>query len=481
MQMRAPLRAGRAKLWRAIFGDAVLRPMVLRSVVLRFVVPAGPVFALAVFGLGVFGLGVFGFAGRAMPDAIAAVPVTPPSFAASLPPGTQITPRPFAALPGWTKDAHEEAFSAFLVSCHAVIAKAPALRQGFPLPEALQKLCAKAVDYSALESSAFAPAPSPPVQSSRRLSRKAARDWFEAHFLPYEISPPRSTTTASPLPGALGASGPASGFLTAYYEPVLVASRRQNAAFPVPVLARPANLVPLAPGEQTPYPTRAQIWQGALAGQGLEIAWLRDKADLFITQVQGSARIEWVEGGTTRLVYAGRNGHPYTSIGKILVESGAIALPDMALETLLAWLRADTARGEAMMNHNASYVFFALDDTLSPDLGPVGGAGINLTAGRSLAVDRSVWPYGLPIYIVAAPLTPEGPRAPIERLMIAQDTGSAITGPARGDYFMGTGPQAGMRAGLVRDPARFFVLWPRREPEPQTSGKSLTPGKNPKP
>lgn len=212
-----------------------------------------------------------------------------------------------------------------------------------------------------------------------------------------------------------------------------------------------------------PYPDRAAIWAGELGDRARPIAWLRDKTELFIIQVQGSARLNFSDGASARLTYAGRNGHPYTSIGRILVENGSIPLAEMSLERLMGWLRTDPARGRALMERNRSYVFFALEPMADPKRGPIGGAGVPLTAGRSLAIDRAIWPYGLPVWISVSPLMPEGPRASLDRLMIAQDTGSAIVGPARGDFFMGSGPEAGTRAGLVRDSMRFIVLLPRGE------------------
>ncbi|MCA0406650.1 MAG: MltA domain-containing protein, partial [Proteobacteria bacterium] len=180
-----------------------------------------------------------------------------------------------------------------------------------------------------------------------------------------------------------------------------------------------------------------------------------------ITQVQGSARLRLPDGRITRLVYAGRNGHPYTSIGRKIVERGDMTLEEMTLAKLMAYLRADAARGRALMELNRSYVFFARNDALDAAKGPIGGAGVPLTPHRSLAIDRTLWPYGLPVFIAVNPLTPQGPRQRMERLMIAQDTGSAILGPARADYFMGSGAQAGERAGLVRDALRFITLLPK--------------------
>ncbi|MCZ8376718.1 MAG: MltA domain-containing protein [Beijerinckiaceae bacterium] len=360
-----------------------------------------------------------------------------------LPEGTRTRVLEWADVPGWTGDNHAEAFSAFLRTCPAGI---PALRAGQPRPPALQRTC----DHAFAERDALL------------ADGGQARLFFERHFLPVEIIP---------------ASG--AGFLTGYYEPELEASRQQRPGFPEPVLGRPADLVtvpqgepapsPLdaslqawrrGPGGPEPYPDRKAIWAGALSGQGLEIAWLRGKPELFITQVQGSARLRWAEGGIGRLRYAGRNGHPYTSIGRKLVERGIMALETMTLAKLMGWLRDNPAEARALMEENRSYVFFQLDESLSPEEGPIGGAGVPLVAGRSLAVDRSIWPYGLPVFIEASPLVPEGGRQRIARLMIAQDTGSAIVGAARGDFFVGSGSAAGDSAGLFRDPVRFIILVP---------------------
>lgn len=362
----------------------------------------------------------------------------------ALPAGTRVEPLGFADLPGWQADDHAAAFATFFESCGALVANDTALRMATPPPAALVATCGKALALG------------------KGVTSTQARTFFEAHFTPFDIIPQGG-----------------SGFLTAYFEPVIDASLEQSAAFPVPVLGRPADLVTFQPGESLasphehlqaarrtaaglePFPDRAAIWDDALAGKGLAIAWLRDHAELFITQVQGSARLRLPDGRMTRLVYAGRNGHPYTSIGRKLVEAGEIPLPEMSLGRLMGWLRANPARGRALMEENRSYVFFARDDSAPPDRGPIGGAGLPLTTGRSLAIDRTIWPYGLPVQIAVEPLIPAGGRQRIERLMIAQDTGSAIVGPARGDYFMGTGAEAGERAGLVRDTCRFIVLWPR--------------------
>lgn len=369
-------------------------------------------------------------------------PALPPELA-RLPEGTRAERRFFADVAGWAEDDHLAAFAAFRITCRAILGDQAALRDALPASDGLVAACRAAA--------AVGEAP----------AKEAARTFFEAHFSPFEIVPPSGQ-----------------GFLTAYYEPELQASLTRSEAYPVPALGRPADLVTLKQGETRPgldaglqaarqiasgleaYADRAAIWAGALDGRGLEIAWLRDHADLFITQVQGSARVKFTDGSHARLVYAGRNGHPYTSVGRKIVERGGMTVEEMTLAKLMAYLRADPARGRALMEENRSYVFFALNRDLPADQGPIGGAGVPLTTGRSLAIDRTIWPYGLPVFIDTNPLTPAGPRARIARLMIAQDTGSAIVGPARGDFFMGSGDEAGDRAGLVRDSMRFVVLLP---------------------
>jgi membrane-bound lytic murein transglycosylase A len=365
------------------------------------------------------------------------------AVARTLPAGTIARPLAFSAIEGWQADDPRAALAAFLETCKPILDGTAALRDALPPPEALQRACGAArglVNPAAAEARAF----------------------FETQFEPFEIIPEAGA-----------------GFLTAYFEPEIEASLTPDPDFPVPVLARPDDLVTLRAGETRagidsalqaarrtsggfePYPDRQAIWAGALDGQNLAIAWLRDHAELFITQVQGSARLVLPDGKRSRLVYAGRNGHPYTSIGKRLVENGDIPLPEMSLARLMGWLRSNPQRGRALMEENRSYVFFARDDAAPANRGPIGGAGIPLTTGRSLAVDRTIWPYGLPVFVDMAPLTPEGGRQRLARLMVAQDTGSAIVGPARGDYFMGSGRSAGEQAGLVRDASRFIVFWPR--------------------
>lgn len=365
------------------------------------------------------------------------------------PPQALVEPVPFERLAGWSQDDHAEVFAVFLRHCQADRSRsAPALRLAVAPPPALLAACDAAL--------ALPLAP----------DRGVARAFFERWFRPYRIRP-----------------GGSSGFLTGYFEPVVEGSTVPTAAFAAPVYARPPDLVTLGPGDHPPgldpvlasarrvgdrleeHPDRPAIYDGALRGRGLEQLYLRDEAEVFIVQVQGSARVQLAGGGQARLTYAGRSGHPYSSIGRILIEEGRIAREAMSLERLMDWLRANPSEARHVMERNRSYVFFQRTDVFDARLGPTGGAGVPLTPGRSLAVDRTLWAYGLPVWINATIDTLPDGQGGLARLTIAQDTGSAIVGAARADYFWGTGREAGHRAGLTRHPLDFTVLWPQLEPD----------------
>ena len=215
----------------------------------------------------------------------------------------------------------------------------------------------------------------------------------------------------------------------------------------------------LSDGSLAPYADRAQIE----AERRDPIVWVRDAVEAFLIQVQGSAQVEFPDRSRARLAYDGRNGLPYTSIGKILIEAGEIAEGAMSLASLKAWLRRDGARGLDVMRRNRSFVFFQLVEDFDARLGPVAGAGVALTPLRSIAVDRTMWAYGLPFWIDGELPWADETRRPFRRLMIAQDTGSAIVGAARADLFFGSGDKAGARAGAIRDSAEFVVLLSRGE------------------
>lgn len=267
------------------------------------------------------------------------------------------------------------------------------------------------------------------------------------------------------------------GLLTAYYEPVIDGALIPTPEFSAPIYRRPPDLVTLVDdalrgavgdrltharatsGGPVPYATRAEIDGGALVGKGLELVYVSDPVEAFFLQVQGSGRIRLPDGAHLRVGYDGKNGHPYTSIGRTLIDAGEMSESAMSLAALAGYLRADPARGRSVMQRNASFVFFrALGADDGP--GPLGVDGISLTEGRSLAVDAGFHAIGSPIFVVAPDLAHITGR-PFQRLMIAQDVGSAIRGPERGDIFAGTGEAAGRVAGITKHAGRFFVLLPR--------------------
>jgi membrane-bound lytic murein transglycosylase A len=344
----------------------------------------------------------------------------------------------FESLAGWSDDDHQAAFRAFERSARAI-----AGGQTSPRPAQFA-----APDLAANARAALCGAPA-----------ADARRFFETRFRPFRVVPEKDR-----------------GFLTGYYEPCVPASRVETEAFRWPILARPKDLVTfglepppagftkditcarrLSDGSLVPYDDRAQIE----ADRRDPIVWVRDAVEAFLMQVQGSAQVEFPDRSRARLAYDGRNGLPYTSIGKILIEAGEIAESDMSLASLKAWLRHDSARGLDVMRRNRSFIFFQLVEDFDPDLGPIAGAGVPLTPLRSIAIDRTMWAYGLPFWIDAElPWVDETPR-PFRQLTIAQDTGSAIVGAARADLFFGSGDRAGARAGAIRHPAEFVVLLPR--------------------
>jgi membrane-bound lytic murein transglycosylase A len=355
-----------------------------------------------------------------------------------------LRPVAFADLPGWANDDHLAAFSAFARSAHRVLEK----------PYRTGSL--------GIECSAFAGA-SAEARGSPPPDSRSARAFFEKHFLPCRILP---------------SEGAERGFVTGFYEPVAQASPVRSETFAYPLYARPADLVDvddvnrpagmdpyLAFGRATEtgiveYPDRPAIEKGALSGHGLEIAWLEDPVDVFFIHVQGAARLVMPDGSTRRVTYAAKSGQRFTGAGRVLVDLGELPLADVTMQSIRAWFRANPDRVNEILWRNRSFIFFrdaAVDDPL---LGPVAAAKVPLTPGRSMAVDRMLHTFGTPFFIDAPGLTAfDG--APFQRLMIAQDTGSAIVGNARGDLFAGSGDAAGAIAGVIKHPADFYALVPR--------------------
>ena len=258
------------------------------------------------------------------------------------------------------------------------------------------------------------------------------------------------------------------GLMTGYYEPELRGSEYPVGAFQVPLHAPP-------PPSEEALPDRAAVEAGALAGRGLELAWVDDPVDAFFLHVQGSGRLRLHDGRTLRLGYAGQNGHPYRAVGRLLMDSGAVPRERMSMQAIRAWLAAaPPGEAAALLRHNPSYVFFRVLDGLEPGEGPPGALGVPLTPGRSLAVDPAFVPYGAPVFASTRdPLD----GAPVRRLLHAQDTGGAIRGPARGDLFWGWGEVAAARAGLMREAAEVFVLVPRgRDAADAAAAEGPAPG-----
>jgi membrane-bound lytic murein transglycosylase A len=340
---------------------------------------------------------------------------------------------------GWREDDHAAAFAAFCASARRISAAPPKTRGlGIDGGE-LARVAAIAMRLGPLD-------------------RRASREFFERYFVPHRIA--------------------SEGFVTGYYEPEVDASRLRSQRFTIPLYRRPADLVEVLADDRPagwdpelrfarraknglqPYFDRAAIEDGALAGRGLELAWLQSAVDAFFIHVQGSARLRFADGGTMRVGFDGKSGHAYTSIGKLAVARGVLALEQADKDGLEAWLRSHPVEGQAFMRENRSFIFFR-ETELQEHEGPLGAAGVALAAGRSLAIDRTLHTFHAPIFVNVPELADlDRPGAGFRRLMIAQDTGSAIVGPTRGDIFIGSGAAAGSIAGRIRHAAGMTVLVP---------------------
>lgn len=369
-------------------------------------------------------------------------------------PKIDLEPLPFSAIPGWDADDHAAAFGVFVKSCARLkdIAVARSKRgisdpTGPAAPDV--ELLAVCDDVLALDK-----------RNGGRTGREAAKVFFEARFVPHRVR-----------------HSDAAGLLTGYYEPEIKGSRTKTAAFPVPLRRRPPDLVNLVSESarasmaggltharktvtgSEPYPTRAEIDQGAINTHNLEFVYLADEVEKFFLQVQGSGRIAFADGTAMRVSYDGKNGHPYTSIGRHLIDKGIIAADRMSLAALGNWLRANPKLARDVMWQNKSYVFFR--ELSGAASGPLGVHDMPLTPGRSLAIDTRFHDLGMPIHIVAPTLVMPDGKTGLARLVIAQDVGSAIKGPERGDLFFGSGDAAGKFAGTTKHPVSFYVLKPR--------------------
>lgn len=297
--------------------------------------------------------------------------------------------------------------------------------------------------------------------------REAIRGFIESRFTPHRLTDDKGTRSAT---------------ITGYYEPLLKGSRTRGGSYQIPLYRTPKDLINvdlssvypeikslrlrgrLEGNRVVPYPTREEIdKKGLLAGQ--ELLWVEDPVEAFFLQVQGSGRVELPNGESIRVGYAEQNGYPYRSIGRYLIEKGELKPNDASMQSIKAWVAANPHRRDELLHQNPSVVFFREVSTLAKGAGPLGSMGLPLTAGRSLAVDARFVGVGSLVFLSTRVPRPGAPPrdagVPFQRLMVAQDTGSAILGPHRSDIFFGTGPEAGEVAGRMRADGTVYVLIPR--------------------
>ncbi len=338
-------------------------------------------------------------------------------------------PVTFAELPGWSADNFEESFAGLAAACAR-----------FRSDPAWQPACAAA--------------------ASVEHTPESMRNFYERYFTPWRTSTPEGET---------------SGLITGYYEPLLHGSRLRHDAFQVPLYAPPDDLLVIdlssihpelrnmrlrgrLDGRRgVPYYSRADIERGVAPVAGKELLWVDDAVEAFFLQIQGSGRVALDTGESVRVSYSDQNGHPYVSIGRVLIDRGEVPPGEASMQRIQAWGRSHPERLPELLNQNPSYVFFrALPDD-HPELGPPGALGVPLVARRSIAVDPRFIALGAPVFLAT---TEPSTDVPLQRLVFAQDTGGAIRGPVRADFFWGFGNDAGQQAGRMRQSGRLWVLWP---------------------
>lgn len=343
-------------------------------------------------------------------------------------PMTVLKPADWNALTGWTDDDILPAFDAFLRSC-AVLRNQPLW----------QETCSQA-------------------DTMRGQDSATLRQFFESRFVPHQV---------------LNSDGSGDGLITGYYEPLLKGSRKQSKRYRFPLYTTPDELLVVDLGEVypelknmrlrgrlqgrkvVPYYSRAEIERNPAPLQGKELLWVDDAIDLFFLQIQGSGRVALENGEVVRIGYSEQNGHPYKSVGRLLVERGELPLEKASMQGIKAWGQKNPARLNELLYQNSSFVFFRELPAGVP--GPLGSLGVPLTAGRSLAIDPRAVPQGAPVFL--ATTWPNTDKR-LHRLMVAQDTGGAIKGSVRADFFWGFGPEAGDQAGKMKQSGRMWVLMP---------------------
>ncbi len=362
---------------------------------------------------------------------------------------TRFTPAAFADLAAWKAADHRAAFAAFRAGASRILTGAVT------------------TGSLGLDAEAYRPAAERALAAAGTPDLEAARDFFEHAFVPLRIVPDEAEPAKTEP-----------GFVTGYYEPVADASPVRTERFRFPLYGKPDDLVKIDDVSRPPgmdpyfrfarrkpcglleeYPDRAAIEAGALAGKGLEIAWLDDPVEAFFVHIQGSARLKFPDGDERRVGYAAKTGHRFTAIGRLLVDAGELTLAEADMDGIRGWLKAHPDRVRPLFDRNRSFIFFDRFPVEDPALGPVGAMKVPLTPLASIAVDRELATYGVPYHVAAPSLDVHG--SAFSRLVIAQDTGSAILGSARADIFVGSGQEAGRIAGRIRNPANFHVLVPK--------------------
>ncbi|MCL2873004.1 MAG: murein transglycosylase A [Betaproteobacteria bacterium] len=365
----------------------------------------------------------------------------------------------WSALPGWSQDTLADVWPAWQVSCRALLKKETE-RAVWETP----CRAAEGVD---------------PARSD------AVRAFFEAYFQPWQILANSSDGAAD------------HGLITGYYEPLLAGSRTMDARYRFPLYARPADLLTvdlaslypelegkrvrgrLVGNKVVPYYSRAEIDRGEPALKATPLFYVDDAMDAFFLHIQGSGRLQLPDGAVVRLGYADQNGHPYRAIGGILVQRGEIERENLSMQAIRAWGQKHQEALPALLDENPSYVFFREVPSPEPGSldaridGPIGSLGVPLLARRTIAIDRRFLPLGAPFFLSAA--DPAG-GAPLQRLTMAQDTGGAIRGVIRADFFCGTGKQAGARAGEMRETGQLWLLWPKGVALPDAGNKNQRTG-----
>jgi peptidoglycan lytic transglycosylase A len=374
-------------------------------------------------------------------------PAPPPVPGSAAPPTAETASAvfqavPFSALPGWNNDTPSAALPSFAASCRALIAR----------PES-----------AAIWRAACAAAPSVAARDD-----VGARAFFEAQFTPYRVT---------------AADGGDAGRVTGYYEPMLKGSRVRTDLYRTPLYEPPDDLLTVELGavfpalrnervrgrldgkRVVPYWSRAEIDSGKASLSGKVLAWVDDPVEAFFVQVQGSGRVELPDRSTVRIGYADQNGYPYRSIGRALIERGELTLETASMQGIKAWGRQHPDQLPSLLDENPSYVFFR-EIAANPDSGidgPIGALGVPLAAGRAIAVDPRLLPLGAPVFLATTqPLS----SAPLQRLVLAQDTGGAIRGALRADFFWGSGDDAGRNAGRMNQSGRMWLLWPKAAAPP---------------